>query len=389
MPRHSNIVVTIALIAGLLSACSQEDGDAVKSQPQPPPATVAVVTVAAEALPVINELPGRIAPTRIAEVRPRVSGIVVERVFEQGSMVKEGDVLYRIDPETFRVRVQSAEATLARARAAQLLARQQADRQTELRERNIASEQQLDSSLALLAQADADVALAEAGLAEARLNLAYSEMRAPISGRIGRAIVTEGALVTANSAESLATIQQLDPVYADFTQSANELMRLRQALKVGELTNPDSTPVELQFDDGSKYPHPGRLLFSEASVDKSTGQVTLRGEFPNPDGDLLPGMYVRIVIEQGIQQNALAVPQQAVQRDPSGNALVYVIDAENKVAFRTVRLARAVGDRFVIAEGLNAGDRVVVEGFQKVAPGAVVSPVEWKPGGKTRISRAG
>lgn len=385
---HSLLVLAALASLPSLSACSDGEAEA-KQAPPPPPAAVSVVTVEPEALPVTNELPGRIAPTRIAEVRPRISGIVVERVFEQGSVVGEGDVLYRIDPAPFRVRVASAEATLKRAKAAQLQARQQADRQKELRERNIASAAQLDNSVAQLAQADADVALAEAGLAEARLNLAYSEVRAPISGRIGRAIVTEGALVTANSAESLATIQQLDPVYADFTQSANALMELRRALKGGRLATPDAARVALQFDDGSEYQHTGRLLFSEASVDETTGQITLRGEFPNPDGDLLPGMYVRIVVAQGIQKNALAVPQQAVQRDPSGSALVYVVGAENKVESRAVRLDRAVGDRFVISEGIEAGARVVVEGFQKIRPGAIVAPADWKADAPPQVSRAG
>ena len=378
------------LLLPLLAACS-EGGAKANNEPQaaPPPAAVSVVTVAPEALPVINDLPGRVGPTRIAEVRPRVSGIVVERIFEQGSTVQAGDVLYRIDPAQFRVQMASAEATLQRAKAAQLQAQQQADRQSQLRERNFASAQQLDNSLALLAQANADVALAEAGLAQAKLDLDYSQVRAPIAGRIGRAIVTEGALVSANSAESLATIQQLDPVYVDFTQSANDLLKLRQALKVGTLVNPDTTPVQLRFDDGSTYGHTGRLLFSEASVDETTGKVTLRGEFPNPDGDLLPGMYVRILIEQGVQKNALAVPQQSVQRDPSGGALLYVVDAENKVGFRTVRLDRPVGTRFVVSDGLEIGDRVIVEGFQKIRPGAVVAPSEWNKDAAPQVSQAG
>jgi membrane fusion protein (multidrug efflux system) len=213
-----------------------------------------VVEVTPEPIPILNELPGRIAPTRIAEVRPRVSGIVLERVFEQGSLVEQGDVLYRIDPAQFRVQVASAEATLQRAQSVQLQARQAADRQTQLRERNVASGQQMDNAVAALAQADAEVAIASAGLAEAQLNLDYAEIKAPISGRIGRAMITEGALVSANSAESLATIQQLDPVYADFTQSANELLRLRRALENGAVTNaePGEARVLLRLDDGSE-----------------------------------------------------------------------------------------------------------------------------------------
>jgi membrane fusion protein (multidrug efflux system) len=382
MPRALKYSRIAILLLPVLAACTPSEADNKTAATAPPPAGVSVVTVAPESLPVMNELPGRIAPTRIAEVRPRVSGIVVERVFEQGSMVKAGDVLYRIDPEPFRVRVASAEATLQRAKSVQLQARQQADRQKELNERSIASIQQLDNAVATLAQADADVALAEAGLAEAKLNLDYSEVRAPIDGRIGRAIVTEGALVSTNSAESLATIQQLDPVYADFTQSANELLRLRRAHQAGSLASQATASVKMKLDDGSDYAHPGRLLFSEAAVDETTGQVTLRGEFPNPDGDLLPGMYVRVLVEQGLQQNAVAVPQQAVQRDASGKALVYVVDAKNLVVSREVQVDRSLGNRFVISGGVASGDRVIVEGFQKIKPGAEVAPAEWKTAGR-------
>ncbi len=347
----------------------------------PPPVPVGVITTAAEDLPITNELPGRIAPTRIAEVRPRVSGIIVERVFTQGSVVKEGDVLYRIDPAQFKVQVDSAKATLQRAEAVQLQARQQEERQKDLRERNVSSPQQLETAVAALAQANADVASARAGLAAAELNLQYTEIRAPITGRIGRALITEGALVVANSTENLATIQQLDPVYADFTQSANALLALRRALKVGALTSgdPGEARARLLLDDGTPYEHPGRLLFSEATVDATTGQVTMRGEFPNPDGNLLPGMYVRVLIEQGIQNNAIAVPQQAVQRDASGSSQVYVVKADNTVELRTVITGRVSNDRWVIENGVQPGEKIVVEGFQKLRPGASVAAQPWKP----------
>jgi membrane fusion protein (multidrug efflux system) len=290
-------------------------------------------------------------------------------------------VLYRIDPAQFRVQVASAEATLQRAQSVQLQARQAADRQTQLRERNVSSGQQMDNAVAALAQADAEVAIASAGLAAAQLNLDYAEIKAPISGRIGRAMITEGALVSTNSAESLATIQQLDPVYADFTQSANALLKLRKALENGALTssNPGEARVLLRLDDGSEYAHAGRLLFLEAAVDETTGQVTLRGEFPNPEGDLLPGMYVRVLIEQGVEQNAIAVPQQAIQRDSIGQSQVYVVNDENIAELRTVRVGRTVGERWVVEDGLKAGDKIVVEGFQKIRPGAPVSAQPWKP----------
>jgi membrane fusion protein, multidrug efflux system len=374
-PFFRTTAVSALLLA--LAACSESQGQTNAGAPQMPPSPVSVVEAQPEALPITNELPGRVAPTRIAEVRPRVSGIIVERVFEQGTQVEAGDVLYRIDPASFEVQVASAEATLQRARAVQSQARQVADRQAELANRRIASTQQRDDALAALAQADADVAVAEAGVASAQLNLDYASVKAPIAGTIGRALITEGALVS--STESLATIQQLDPVYIDFTQSSAELLRLRQALAAGQLQSPapGEAAVRMHMDDGTEYPHPGRLLFSEASVDATTGQVTLRAEVPNPDGDLLPGMYVRVRIEQGIEPNAIAVPQQAVQRDAGGRSQVYVVTAENAAELRQVRVGRTIDTRVVVTDGLAAGDRVVVEGFQKLRPGAPVNAQPW------------
>lgn len=377
-PKKISLAALMICAVGL-SACQQEEQAAAPQAP--PPSAVSVVTVAAEELPIINELPGRIAPTRLAEVRPRVSGIIVEQVFEQGSQVKEGDVLYRIDPATYEVQVASAEATLARAKAAQTQARQTAERQDQLRRSNVSSAQSYDDAVAQQAQADAEVAVAEAGVSQARLNLQYTNVTAPIAGRIGRALITEGALVNGSGTENLATIQQLDPIYADFTQPAADLIRLRKALQDGQLmTGPDEAEVHLMLDDGSRYAHPGRLLFSEVAVDETTGQVTLRGEFPNPDDDLLPGLYVRVQIQQGIQRAAFAVPQQAVQRDAGGQSSVLVVNAENVVEQRPVTVGRIIGDRYVIEQGLQAGDRVVAEGFQKTAPGATVAPQDWKPG---------
>lgn len=369
-----------ATLALFLAACNEEQKAAAPPK-EMPPTEVGIVTVQPEAIPVTNNLPGRIAPTRIAEVRPRIAGIIVERVFQQGSIVKAGDVLYRIDPEPFKVRVAAADAKLKRAEAVQLQARQQADRIAELRDRNVASVQQQETATATLAAADADVAAAKADLASAKLDLQYTEVKAPITGRIGRALITEGALVGGAVTDNLATIQQLDPIYADFTQSASDLLALRRALKIGVLQSADegSANVRLFFDDGSPYKHNGRLLFSEATVDATTGQVTLRGEFPNPDGDLLPGMYIRVVIEQGVQEKALAVPQQAVQRDGSGQARLYILKADGTLDLRVVRTSRTVGERTVIAEGLNPGDQVLVEGFQKIRPGLRFKGVPWQP----------
>ena len=376
MPARNSLKATIFALA----LAGMTVPGAFAQAPPNMPVPVGVVTIETQDVPIMNELPGRIAPTRIAEVRPRVSGIVVERVFQQGSMVKQGDVLYRIDPAPFKVQVDSANATLKRAEAAKLQAQQQADRQSTLRQRDIASPQQYDNAIAALAQAEADVAAAQANLAAAQLNLQYSDVRAPISGRIGRALITEGALVGTAAADNLATIQQLDPVYADFTQSANELLQLRRALKLGALmsTAPGEARVRLLLDDGSLYQHPGRLLFSEAAVDAMTGQVTLRGEFPNPDGDLLPGMYVLVLIEQGVQRNAIAVPQQAVQRDGGGRAQVYVVKADKTVELRRVMTGRVVDNRWVVEDGLHPGEQIVVDGFQKLRPGATVTAQPWK-----------
>lgn len=376
--------IAIATLGSLLflAGCQKEE-DKQAGAPAMPPTPVAVITTKSEEAPIMNELPGRIAATRIAEVRPRISGIIVERVFEQGSIVNEGDVLYRIDPEPFRVQVDSAEGTLRRAKAVQLQAKQAADRQEQLKKSNVASAQQFDDAVAQLAAADADVAIAEAGLATARLNLEYSEVKAPITGRIGRALITEGALVSSNGTEALATIQQLDPVYADFTQSATDLIRLRKALQDGALMKDgNSADVALLFDDGTTYSHTGKLLFSEAAVDETTGQVTLRGEFPNPDNDLLPGMYVRVQLQQGIQKNAILVPQQSVQRDTAGQAQLYVVNAENILEVRRVNVGRAVDQRFIVTSGLQPGEKIVVEGFQKIGPGATVAPTDWQPAGQ-------
>lgn len=344
-----------------------------------PPTPVSIVTLTPEPLPVISDLPGRIAATRTAEVRPRVSGIVVERVFEQGSVVEEGDVLYRIDPAQFRVRVASAEATLARARAALRDAQDKLARQERLRERDVSAEIQLENAITATAQAEADVAIAEANLAEAQLNLDYTEVTAPISGTIGRALVTEGALVTAQT-DMMARIQQFDPVYADFTQSSAELRRLRKAMATGELiaTAPNEASVQLFFDDGEAYQHRGRLLFSEATVDSTTGQVTLRGEFPNPNGELLPGLYVRVRIEQAVRDDALAIPQMSVLRDAQGNPQVYVVREDDTVELRTIRLGQSIGNRWIVEDGLAPGERVVVAGAQKLFPDAKVAPEPWR-----------
>jgi membrane fusion protein (multidrug efflux system) len=371
------ILASCAFMAFGLVACSE--GQTVTSSPPTP--EVSVVTVVPEPRAIIRELPGRIAPTRIAEVRARVSGIVVERPFNQGADVAAGDVLYRIDPAPFEVELQAQEAALAKAEAVLTQAQQHAERTKTLAQGQTASRVQLETAIANLRQAEADVAARRAEVRRAKLNLDYATVRAPISGRIGRAMVTEGALVGQNEATHLATVQHLDTVYADFTQSISELNELQRALENGDLERikHEAARVRLKLDDDTIYPHVGRLLFSEATVDLGTGQVRLRGEFPNPKRELLPGMYVRVLIEQGIDSDSLAVPQQAIQRNGGGDSEVFVVDSNNTATRTEVRTGPIIDDSWMVLDGLKSGDRVVVEGFQKISDGTKVVPSPWKP----------
>nr|WP_246175876.1 efflux RND transporter periplasmic adaptor subunit [Bradyrhizobium paxllaeri] len=356
------------------------DGVAAQQGAELPPPAVGVIELKARPVPVVSELPGRVAATRISEVRARVSGILQERVFRQGTPINEGDILYRIDPKLFRVRVASAEASLRRARAVQQNAKQQFERQKTLHERDATSGVNLDAATATLAQSDADVASAEAALAEAKINLDYTEVRAPISGLIGGALVTEGALVTADGTQNLALIQQVDSVYVDFMQSAQDLLALKRAVEEGKLASPapGEAPVELVFDDGSLYPKAGRLLFASASVDSTTGQVTLRAEFPNPKHDLLPGMYVRVRIAQAVREGAITIPQRAVIRARDGRAQVYFVSEGGIAETRDIELGQALSSEWVVKSGLKEGERVVVDGVQKVRSGGKVVPEPWK-----------
>ncbi|HEY0912951.1 MAG TPA: efflux RND transporter periplasmic adaptor subunit, partial [Bradyrhizobium sp.] len=290
-----------------------------------------------------------------------------------------GDVLYRIDPRPFEVEVQSSEAALARARATLEQATQHANRIATLTSQRAAPEARNEEAVAALRQAEADFEGRKADVARAKLNLDYATIRAPIDGVVGAALASEGALVVQNDTASLATIQQLDPIYADFTQSVTELNRLRKAFETGDLDRiaPDALKVRLVLDDGSVYPAAGRLLFSEAKVDVYTGQVTLRGEFPNPKRDLLPGMYVRVQIEQGIDSDSIAVPQQAIQRNGGGGSEVFVVKADNHVATQAVRVGSLQDGQWFVTDGLKAGDKVVVEGFQKFVAGDEVTPHDW------------
>ena len=367
----------LAALAPLLAGCDDlQQAVASTSVTEP---EVGVVVVKAQPHAIVRELPGRIAPMRVADVRPRVSGIIVERLFRQGSEVKAGDPLYRVDPRPLDVEVQSGEAALARAEAVHVQASQQARRIALLTAQRTAPEAENEKAIAAERQAAADVEGRKADLARAKLNLDYATIRAPIDGVVGAAQVSEGALVVQNDNATLATIQQLDPVYADFTQSVGELIRLRRALETGELDRiaPDAIKVHLVLDDGTTYPFAGKLLFSEAKVDANTGQVTLRGEFPNPRRELLPGMYVRVRIEQGIDTDAIAVPQQAIQRNSAGGSEVFVVRNDDRVVTQPIRTGSAQDGRWFVTDGLKAGDRVIVEGFQKFAAGDKVRPQGW------------
>jgi membrane fusion protein (multidrug efflux system) len=344
-----------------------------------PPPEVAVVTVEPQRVEMTTELPGRLEAARIAQVRARVPGIVTKRVFREGSDVKAGEVLFRIDPAQFKATYNSAEAVLARAEANLAQTSLKAQRYKPLVETNAISKQEYDDVLTAQKQAAADVAAAKAAQETARLNLGYATVTSPISGHIGRALVTEGALVGQGEATPLALVQQLDPIYVNVTQSATEVLQLQRAMANGRLKNvgKGKAKVTLVMEDGSVYPHAGKLLFSDLTVDQSSGAITLRAEVPNPDRFLLPGMYVRARIEQAVNDKAITVPQQAIQRDPTG-ATVMLVGADGKVSVQPVKADTAQGDLWIVSEGLKAGDRVIVEGFQKARPGATVKPVAWK-----------
>ena len=369
-------MVLLAASSPLLAGCN-EPSSAIAATPVVP--EVSVTTVEPKPRALLRELPGRIAATRVADVRPRVSGIIVERRFEQGSEVKAGDVLYRIDPRPFEVELQAAEASLAKANAAFEQASLQNNRISTLVHQRVVSQAEHENANARMLQAKADVAAAEAEVARAKLNLEYATIRAPISGVIGAALVSEGALVVQNDTQSLAMIQQLESVYADFTQPISELNQLRRALESGDLEQvaPDMAAVRLVLDDGTLYPLKGKLLFSDARVDSYTGQVTLRGEFKNTKRELLPGMYVRVLIEQGVDKDALAVPQQAIQRNGNGESEVFIVKDDNHVAIQPVRTGSQQNGQWLVNEGLKPGDRVVVEGFQKFTAGDKVVPKAW------------
>jgi len=343
---------------------------------------VAVVTVRPERVALTVELPGRVAAYRAAEVRPQVSGIVRRRVFREGSDVRAGELLYEIDPDSYEAALASARGALARAEASLPALRARVARYKDLVPEKAVSRQDYEDAAAALQQAEADVAYWRAAVETAQIALARTRVTAPIAGRIGKSYVAEGALVTAHQPQALAVIQQIDPVYVDVPRSAAEILRLERRLGGGAVAGRGggSAKVRLVLEDGSLYPHEGVLQFRDVTVDPGTGSVTVRILAPNPQGVLLPGMFVRALVKEGVDPRALLVPQQAVMRGPAGDAAVLVVDAQGRAQARPVALDRAVGDRWLVASGLSPGDRVVVEGIQKVRPGAPVRAVPFASG---------
>lgn len=378
--------LSVLALAAALSACGKSAPPQAAAGGGMPAPEVGVVTVAPGDVGLITELPGRLEASRVAQVRARAAGILQERLFREGSDVKAGQPLFRIDSAPYAAALQSAQASLARAQANQAQASALAERYKPLVAENAISQQEFANAEAAQKAAVADVAVAEAAVRTARINLGYANVTAPIAGRIGRALVTEGALVGQGEATPLAVIQQVDPMFVNFTQSAAEVMALQRAMKADRLkaAGADAASVRLVLEDGSEYDREGRLLFSDLTVDATTGQITLRAEVPNPTGALLPGLYVRVRLEQATAGDAITLPQQAVTRTAQGDT-VMVVDAEGKVATRPVKVGGQQGGQWVVRDGLKAGEQVMVDGFQKLQmmpPGTPVKAVPWKPQGE-------
>lgn len=363
---------SIGIMGLALSACDSQN-------PPPPAATVVmevgVVTLAASDVPLQVDLPGRTTAYRNAEVRPQVTGIIQKRLFDEGAEIKAGTPLYQIDPATYQAAHNSAKAELARADANLVAAVARESRYKNLSTMKAISQQDYDDAQATLGQAKASVAAAKAAVESALINLKYTKVLAPIDGVISKSSVTEGALVNAGQADVLANIMQLDPIYVDVSQSVEELLQLRREMLTGDVAKAESAKVRLTFDDGSVYEHEGSLQFTEVGVNESTGTVVLRAQFPNPDRLLLPGMFVRTQLDEGVRTNSLLAPQRGVTRDRLGNATALVINKEGIVEQRQLKTGRAVGDQWLVLEGLAVGDQVIVEGLQKVKPGAPAKAV--------------
>jgi membrane fusion protein (multidrug efflux system) len=380
----------LALAAIAVAGCSKPP---VRQTPTP---EAGYVVMHAQAQPLTTELPGRTSPLAISEVRPQVNGIVLERLFTEGSTVKKGQSLYRIDPAPYKAAVDQAKAQLANVEANLATVKLKAERYADLVKIKAVAQQDYDDAQAAARQGEASVQQARAALETAQINIGYTDIKAPISGRIGVSTITQGALATAGQTSPLTTIQTLDPIYVDVTQSSAELLRLERAIQGGQARKdaPLSAKVKLVLEDGSTYPLEGKLQFTDVTVDPSSGAVTIRAVFPNPQGMLLPGMFVRAVINQAVAPNAILVPQQAVSRDPKGGATVLVVNGQNKAELRPIEIGQAVGANWLATKGLQPGDKVIVEGLQRLRDGAAVRPVPAgsapaRPGGAPGQSRQG
>ena len=385
-----NLALSVIGFTVLLSACGQSAGPTTSGGGMPPP-EVGVVTVSPGNVGLVTELPGRLEASRVAQVRARAAGIVTQRLFREGGVVKAGQVLFQIDPAPYQATLASAQASLAKAQANLTQEAAQAERYKPLVQAKAISEQEFVSAQAAQKQAEADVAAALAAVQSARINLDYASVTAPITGHIGRELATVGALVGQGEATPLALIQQTDPMYINFTQSAADVMKLRRALELGQLkraSGDQAASVRLLLEDGSIYPRAAKLLFSDLSVDSTSGQITLRAEVANPGDTLLPGLYVRVQLEQSQASNAITLPQQAVTRSAQGDT-VLVVGADGKVAPRPVRVGAQQGSNWVILDGLKAGEQVMVDGFQKLRGDAPVKAVPWlAPGAKPAATAA-
>ena len=381
---RSAVAGAVVVVLCLLAACGQKAAEgAGPGRGAPPPAEVGVVTVAPRAVGLATELPGRLEASRVAQVRARAAGILQKRLFTEGSDVKAGQALFKIDSAPYQASAASAQAVLARAQANLTQASAQAERFKPLMEANAISKQDFINAVAAQKSAEADVASAKAALQTAQINLGYASVTSPIAGRIGRALVTEGALVGQGEATQLAVVQQINPMYVNFTQSTTDVLRLRKAVESGQFKRAGGgaggASVRIVLEDGSDYGQPGKLLFTDLTVDPSSGQITLRAEVPNAAGLLLPGMYVRVRLEQAQAEAGIVVPQQAVTRGSTGDS-VMVVGADGKVAPRPVKIGTSVDGQWVVLDGLKTGEQVMVDGFQKLRGNAPVKPVPWKPG---------
>jgi membrane fusion protein (multidrug efflux system) len=374
-PRALSLVMLMG--ACLLSACSGQSSDGEAGGQAAGAVEVGVITLKPQDVPLTIELPGRVSATKVAEIRPQVDGLIQKRVFTEGGQVKAGDLLYQIDPRPYQAAYDSAAAALEKAEAAVPSAQAKVDRYNQLVGVNTVTAQSLDDAKATLAQAKADVAAAQAALANAQINLDYTKVTAPISGLISTSAVTEGALVTANQSTALATIREIDPINVDLTDSSTNLLRIRSLVDSGRLKRTDGPPtVKLKLNDNSTYDQGGELRSAEATVNETTGTFSMRATFDNPTRLLLPGMYVRAVVELGTDEGAYLVPQRAVNRNAKGDATAMFVTADGKVETRVLRAAQSVGSNWLVEDGVKDGDRLIVDGLQKIGDGQAVTPIE-------------